>query len=164
MPNWFYRCKDGKWIACGMFLRQRFVWREFCEVLDVSQLTNDRRFEDDQGRNRHNRELIAALDSAFARQDRSYWESALRQKGYWVSVVNSVEDLMDDPQVLANNYLARSPADLTTVRYPFSFENLEFPPPKDAPSFGQDTDSVLADIAGYSVEEIMNLKIAGAVW
>jgi len=60
-----YRCKDDKWIACGMFLSQRLVRNEFCEVLGVPRLANDKRFEDDQGRNRHNRELILELESAF---------------------------------------------------------------------------------------------------
>jgi len=159
-----YRCKDDKWIACGMFLSQRFVWSEFCEVLGVPQLANDERFEDDQGRNRYNRELILALDSAFAKQDRSYWEKVLRQKGYWISVVNNVEDLINDPQVSANNYLVRSANGLTTVRFPFNFSDLEIATPKDAPSFGQDTESVLTDVAGYSAEDIMDLKVAGAVW
>jgi formyl-CoA transferase len=89
-----YRCKDDKWIACGMFLSQRFVWSEFCETMGVPQLANDVRFEDDQGRNRYNRELILELDSAFSQQDRSYWERVLRQKGYWISVVNNMEDLI----------------------------------------------------------------------
>jgi formyl-CoA transferase len=159
-----YRCKDDKWIACGMFLSQRFVWSEFCEVLGVPQLANDEGFEDDQGRNRHNRELIIELESAFAKQDRSYWEKVLRQKGYWVSVVNNVEDLINDPQVLANNYLVRSASGLTTVRFPFNFADLEIPIPTDAPSFGSDTESVLADVAGYSMEDIINLKASGAVW
>ena len=147
-----------------MFLSQRFVWSEFCEVLGVPQLANDERFEDDQGRNRYNRELILALDSAFAKQDRSYWEKVLRQKGYWISVVNNVEDLINDPQVSANNYLVRSANGLTTVRFPFNFSDLEIATPKDAPSFGQDTESVLTDVAGYSAEDIMDLKVAGAVW
>ena len=159
-----YRCKDDKWIACGMFLSQRFVWSEFCEVLGVPQLANDERFGDDQRRNQCNRELILELDMAFAKQDRSYWERALRQKGYWVSVVNNVEDLINDPQVLANNYLVRSASGLTTVSFPFSFTDLTIPTPKDAPSFGRDTDSVLTDIAGYTIEDIMDLKGTGAVW
>jgi crotonobetainyl-CoA:carnitine CoA-transferase CaiB-like acyl-CoA transferase len=159
-----YRCKDDKWIACGMFLSQRFVWSEFCEVLGVPQLANDERFEDDQGRNRYNRELILALDSAFATQDRSYWEKVLQQKGYWISVVNNMEDLINDPQVSENNYLVRSAGGLTTVRFPFGFAGLEIPTPKDAPSFGHDTESVLADVAGYSIQDIIDLKVAGAVW
>lgn len=159
-----YRCKDDKWIACGMFLSQRFVWSEFCEVLGMPQLANDERFEDDQGRNRHNRELILELDSAFLRRDRAYWERALRQKGYWVSVVNNVEDLINDPQVSANNYLTRSAAGLTTVSFPFTFAEREFPTPQDAPPFGRDTDSVLTDIAEYTIEEITDLRVTGAVW
>jgi formyl-CoA transferase len=159
-----YRCKDDKWIACGMFLSQRFIWSEFCDLLGAPQLAEDERFRDDQGRNRHNHELILELESAFAKKDRSYWEAVLRQKGYWVSVVNNMEDLINDPQVSANNYLVRSAGGLTTVRFPFTFADLEMPIPKDAPSFGHDTDVILADIAGYRTEDIIDLKVAGAVW
>ena len=35
---------------------------------------------------------------------------------------------------------------------------------RQAPPFGRDTDAVLSELAGYSIEEIINLKVAGAVW
>jgi crotonobetainyl-CoA:carnitine CoA-transferase CaiB-like acyl-CoA transferase len=66
--------------------------------------------------------------------------------------------------VSANDYLVRSAGGLTTVRFPFNFAGLEIPTPKDAPLFGRDTESVLADVAGYSIEDIIDLKAAGAVW
>ncbi len=159
-----YRCRDGKWIACGMFLSQRFVWKEFCEVMGAPQLATDSRFQDDHGRGQNNQELIAALDVAFEKQDRARWESIFREKGYWVSVVNDIKDLMNDTQVLANQYLVRSDYGLTTVSYPFSLQGVPLPTPRDAPPFGRDTDAVLSELAGYSIEEIINLKVAGAVW
>jgi crotonobetainyl-CoA:carnitine CoA-transferase CaiB-like acyl-CoA transferase len=159
-----YRCRDGKWIACGMFLSQRFVWKEFCEAMGAPQLATDRRFQDDYGRSQNNQELIAALDVAFEKQERAHWESIFREKGYWVSVVNDIKDLINDTQVLANEYLVRSDDGLTTVSYPFSLQDVPLPTPRDAPPFGRDTDAVLSELAGYSIEEIINLKVAGAVW
>jgi crotonobetainyl-CoA:carnitine CoA-transferase CaiB-like acyl-CoA transferase len=159
-----YRCADEKWIACGMFLSQRFIWKEFCEILEIPQLAEDPRFLDDVARNRHNRELISFLDLAFARRPRSHWESAFREKGYWFSVVNDIQDLTKDPQVSANEYLVTSANGLTTVNYPFGLQNVQLPKPKDAPPFGRDTDAVLEELAGYTKEEIISLKTEGAVW
>jgi crotonobetainyl-CoA:carnitine CoA-transferase CaiB-like acyl-CoA transferase len=158
-----YRCKDEKWIACGMFLSHRFIWSEFCGVMGVPQLASDDRFQDDARRSHHSRELIAALDVAFALHDRAHWEKAFREKGYWMSVVNDMEDLVNDPQVAANRFIARSESGLKTVNYPFNLQDMQMPAPRDAPPFGRDTDAVLAEAAGYTAEEIVDLKVSGAV-
>ena len=159
-----YRCSDGKWIACGMFLSQRFVWKEFCELMRIPEAGMNPCYQDDAGRNQHNRELISLLDAAFARRPRSEWENAFRAKGYWSSVINDLPDLTSDPQVLANDYLSSSESGLKTVSYPFSLQGTVLPKPKDAPTFGRDTDAVLEELAGYTKEQILQLKTEGAVW
>jgi len=159
-----YRCRDGKWLACGMFLAERFVWEEFCVAIELPQLAADPRFQTDAGRIQNNRELVARLDEAFAKHPRTHWEKVFREHGYWASVVNSIEDLPEDPQVVANRYITADDAGLKTVSFPFSFIDHSPIPPRRAPGFGDDTDQVLKELAEVSAEELIDLKVSGVIW
>jgi crotonobetainyl-CoA:carnitine CoA-transferase CaiB-like acyl-CoA transferase len=72
--------------------------------------------------------------------------------------------LVDDPQVKANNYLVNiTDADgneRQLVANPVQFDE-QPPPTKRAPQFAEHTDAILRAI-GRSEEEILQLKIDGA--
>ena len=158
-----YRCGDGQWIACGMAVAQRF-WSEFCRVLGLEKLEHDPRFRGDTARAANRQELIALLDRAFAAQPRAHWERIFREKGFWFSVVNHINDLPADPQVMSNEYLVELESGLKTVAAPFSLEKTPVPLRKGAPALSQHTEEILQHIGGYSMEEILNLKEKGIVW
>src|SRR5229473_8567053 len=50
-----YRCADGQWIACGLFVTQRF-WPEFCAVMGLTEREHDPRFASDEKRAAHRKE------------------------------------------------------------------------------------------------------------
>ena len=52
-------------------------------------------------------ECVAILDAAFASKTRDEWLRILKQDAgdYIFTIVNSVDDLPNDPQVLANGYV-----------------------------------------------------------
>ena len=157
-----YRCADGRWIACGLFVAPRF-WSDFCQVMGLTDIEHDPRFSSDEKRAEHRRELIARIEGAFATQPRDHWERIFREKGFWFSVVNRVSDLPDDPQVAANDYLMELDNGLKTVSAPFSLEKT--PPLRNgAPDFSQHTDEILEQVCGYSPEEIVALKEKGVAW
>jgi crotonobetainyl-CoA:carnitine CoA-transferase CaiB-like acyl-CoA transferase len=158
-----YRCADGQWIACGMAVAQRF-WPDFCAVLGLPELADDPRFAKDKQRAANRAELIAILDTAFARQPRTHWEGLFREKGFWFAVANRVSDLAADPQVIANHYLVELDSGLTTVAFPFTLEKTPVPPPHGAPSFGEHTDEILQRLCGYTAEEILALKEKNVAW
>ena len=159
-----YRCADDKWLACGMFMSERFNWQEFCTVMGFApSVCADARFTTDEGRASHNRELIAALNRAFAARPREYWVSVFRQKGYWFSIINDLEGLLGDAQVAANDYLTASPSGFRTVAGPFDLTAVTRGAPLDAPAIGRDTAQVLGDIAGYTVAEIESLQSIGVI-
>lgn len=159
-----YRCADGQWIACGLFVSQRFSWPEFCTVMGLAELAHDPRFTSDDQRAAHRRELITLLDRAFATQPRAQWEKVFRERGFWFSVVNRISDLPTDPQVTANDYLVELDTGLKAVSYPFELEKTRVPRKKGAPGFSQHTEEVLQKVCGYTMEEIITLKEKGVVW
>jgi crotonobetainyl-CoA:carnitine CoA-transferase CaiB-like acyl-CoA transferase len=87
----------------------------------------------------------------------------LRQGGDFIfCAVQSVNDLPDDPQVRANDYVI----DFQHPRYgetrvlgiPVRLSQTPGAVRMPAPEFGQHTEEVLTDLLGYSWEQIARLK------
>jgi crotonobetainyl-CoA:carnitine CoA-transferase CaiB-like acyl-CoA transferase len=79
--------------------------------------------------------------------------------------VQAVEELLDDPQVLANDYLGEVHLDgggeYRLPRVPVQFD--EAPPPlRRAPEHGEHTESVLLDL-GYTWDDIAALQQVAAI-
>jgi crotonobetainyl-CoA:carnitine CoA-transferase CaiB-like acyl-CoA transferase len=157
-----YRCADDKWICLGMIQADRY-WADFCRVLDRSELATDERFVNLRVRDVNAGAAIEILDGIFAGKSRAEWLRILRAGGDFIFTgVNSVDDLPDDPQVRANQYIVdfdhpqfgtiqvlgmpvRLGATPGSVRLP-------------APEFGQHTEEILGELLGYSWEQIAALR------
>ena len=105
-PLWnHYRCADGEWLALSMLQADRY-WARFCEVLGITWAASDERFASMLARMGNAGECVALLDETFATKPRDEWLRLLAAGGdFIVSVVNSVDQLPDDPQVKANGYV-----------------------------------------------------------
>jgi len=157
-----YRCKDDKWIAFAMAQADRW-WADFVRVLGCPELAEDERFSSMMSRGMNAAELIGIFDEVFATRTRDEWMRAFTDGGDFIfTVVNSVSELPDDPQVRANGLIA-------AVEHPVHgmVEMLNLPiglsatPPRiagAAPEFGQHTEQVLVDELGYSWERVAELK------
>jgi crotonobetainyl-CoA:carnitine CoA-transferase CaiB-like acyl-CoA transferase len=79
--------------------------------------------------------------------------------------VQTAEELLDDPQVLANGYLrdveSASGTTFRMVPSPIQFDE-EPPDLTRAPEHGEHTDQVLEEL-GLDMDAILDLKIKGAV-
>jgi len=162
-PLWnHYRCGDGLWLALSMLQPDRY-WERFCAVLEIPEAAADARFKSMLDRMMNAGECIALLDQVFARRPRAEWIRRLAEGGDFIySVINSVDDLPDDPQMQANGYVTafQHPAFGPTqvvglpVRLSETPGSIRLP----APEFGQHTEEVLTEVLGYSWEEIGRLR------
>lgn len=157
-----YKCGDGKWIALGIFLSDRW-WHDICEAMNLPEVEHDPRFAEDRQRAAHRKELIAILDRAFASQPREEWERRFRERGIVSSVINRYSDLASDPQVQANEYLVTRDDGIKGVTLPFELQGVQFPL-QGPPEFSGHTEEVLQQVCGYSMDELLQLKAEGAVW
>lgn len=154
-----YECSDG-WIAIAAL--QSPQWPAIAKAVGLEHLLDDERFKS-FGSVQRNAEAFRPLFAEHLRAHSvEHWWQALRGCGAWVSKVNTVADLAKDENVLANEYLVTY--DDGFVGPPVPFEVDGFRGVRGlAAEYGQHTDEVLAEL-GFSEDEILDLKVAEAIW
>jgi len=159
-----YGTADGRFLTFVMLESDRF-WPEFVRTIGAPELADDERFNTHAKRTQNNVEACAALADAIKKKTLAEWEEILKDfDGAWAKVQHPIE-VVSDPQVVANDYIADlkdwkgTPFKLVSVPVQFNEE------PGDvsrAPQHGEHTDEVMQEV-GYSMEEIIELKISGAI-
>ena len=99
-----YRTKDGRHIQL-MFLQGDRYWPEFCRVVGRDDLIDDPRFADLAARRANAEAFVAELDSIFARHTLAEWKELLAKLDAPWAPVQSVQEVIEDPQVVANGYV-----------------------------------------------------------
>lgn len=150
---------DGRHIQL-VFLESDRYWGPLCDVIERPDLRDDPRFVDHHARDANRIACVAALDEVFAGRTYEEWKQLLRQLDAPWSPVQSIEELLTDPQVLANDYIGEVVVEggptyrLPTV--PVQFD--ERPPAlRPAPEHGEHTEAILLEL-GYAWEDIIRLK------
>jgi crotonobetainyl-CoA:carnitine CoA-transferase CaiB-like acyl-CoA transferase len=167
-PLWnHYKCGDGKWIVLGMLQADRY-WPSICKGLGIEHLQKDPRFENMDRRRENCEELISIMDKIFSTESSAEWMKRLKEAGDVVcSSVQTISDLVDDPQAWANEYLVecnhRILGPMKFMGIPVQFSKTPGQIKCDAPEFGQHTEEVLIEVGNYSWEEIAVLKEKEAI-
>jgi CoA:oxalate CoA-transferase len=167
-PLWnHYRCADDKWISLAMLQPDRY-WKNFCEVVGKVELTEDSRFADVKTRGKNSAALVAIFDEVFATRPRHEWMRILKGRGDFIyTIVNSVTDLPDDPQVRANDYVVDydHPAlgNLTLLGMPVKLSATPGEPRGHAPELGEHTELLLTEMLGYSWDDVARLREANVI-
>jgi crotonobetainyl-CoA:carnitine CoA-transferase CaiB-like acyl-CoA transferase len=164
-----YECADGKWLLFAEIQADRF-WPEFCRALGLGELENDPRFATAMGgRREHATELIEILDKTLASKPRDEWLRFFEELNvpFAYSPVHDYYEVLDDPQVLANEYVVDfdhpAAGRIKVMGYPVRFSKTPAQVMREAPEFGQHTEEVLHEFGGYSWEEIAKLREEGVV-
>jgi crotonobetainyl-CoA:carnitine CoA-transferase CaiB-like acyl-CoA transferase len=159
-----YRTADGRFIALQMLAPDRH-WPEFCRLIGHPQMATDGRFADAAARGANRRACIEWLEEVFAGRDYEGWRSVLAGfAGEWAPV-QQPHELAEDPQVVANGYLASVDAGhgvpVPVVPVPVQFDG-RVGRQSRAPEPGEHTEEVLLD-HGLSWAEIGRLKEQGVI-
>lgn len=155
-----FQCRDGLWII-GVHHPEEKYWEPFCHAVERIDLLTDARFDTREKRLANCRELVAIFDREIARRDRDQWMPIFRAHGLMFSPVQRLEEVLSDPQALANRYVVQCDhPDHGSIRipgYPVHFEGLSPGTRRPAPAIGQHTDAILAEL-GYSEAQIARLR------
>ena len=159
-----YKTKDDRHISL-VFLQADRYWRPFCDVIDRPDLRDDPRFVDIASRKANSDALIAALDAEFASRTFEEWKQLLSGLDAPWAPVQAVRELIDDPQVRANGYVADVESG-SGVRYRLPNVPVQFDgKPAElnrAPEHGEHTELVLTEI-GYDWDDIAALQSAKVI-
>ncbi|MBA7689455.1 Cinnamoyl-CoA:phenyllactate CoA-transferase [subsurface metagenome] len=162
-PLWnYYPVKDGKWLTLGMLQSDRY-WPTVCKGLGIEHLEKDPRFESAAKRYENCEELIAIMDEIFVTKSASGWMKTLKEAGDIVCTpVQTISDLINDPQVLANDYIIDRGHEVLgpvkVIGIPIQFSKTPGAVKCEAPELGQHTEEVLIEVGDYSWEEIAELR------
>jgi crotonobetainyl-CoA:carnitine CoA-transferase CaiB-like acyl-CoA transferase len=148
-----------------MLESERF-WPGFCRAMGLEALERDPRFDTHAHRRENAPELIRILDERFATRTRAEWGQRLDAEGCIWAPVQTLDEVLHDPQVHANGFVAtlRHPSgeSFSVVTAPMKFRRTPAHPRGPAPALGQHTEEALLEV-GYTWEEILTLKEHGAI-
>jgi len=84
------------------------LFRRLCDVLGLAALALDPRFSTNPERTRNHAALAVQIESALIRGSVAQWLDRLIDAGVPCSPINSIDQTLNDPQVLARNMVAYS--------------------------------------------------------
>ena len=158
-PYRTFKCRDGQWVFIAG-ANDRF-WQRLAPALGLPQMVEDPRFAKNIERVKNRRELEAALEEAISKQDREPLLKLLDEAGVPATPVNTVAQVMDDPQTAARAMIQRVVhprlGEIPVVGTPVKFSRMKAGVRTPAPQQGEHTDQVLAEY-GYSSADIAALR------
>ena len=159
-PYQDFTASDGEFMTAANNDDQ---FRRLCEATDNPELSDDPRFSDNAKRVENRTELANILNSKLSSKPISHWMTVLQEAGLTVTPINTIEDVLKDPQAEARNsiwkvqhsslgeidllgsalqHLSRTPAE----------------PQGHPPLLGEHTYEVLETVLGMSKDEIKGLS------
>jgi crotonobetainyl-CoA:carnitine CoA-transferase CaiB-like acyl-CoA transferase len=141
-----YRCRDGKYLAVLPYWDNH--WLSFCELSGRPELAADPRFIDMATRLKNINESYRVTGEIIAERSRDEWLEILGNTKVPTMVVNSLDDLIDDPHLVGTGFwqefdhpsegrLRMSSPPMNFSRTPASIRALQ-------PRLGQNTREVLS--------------------
>ena len=140
-----YRTKDDRFIALILLQSDKF-WTDFVTRLGVPDMATDERFVDSAARSQNGEACVALLDEAFGSRTLAEVTEAFDGfEGVW-SPFQTLDELYDDVQVIANGYLPTMTAgngeEVQLVASPAQFDEVAVTVER-APEHGEHTELLL---------------------
>lgn len=159
-----YRSGDGRWFWL-LGLQGDRHWPDLVRAVERPELLDDPRFANIRIRREHHEACVATLDAIFATRPMAHWAMALDRAGMWWAPVQTVSEMIDDPQARASGAFVPTQVPEGTVDMvasPAGFAGTPAAPPAMAPELGQHTEEILLEL-GYGWEQIAGLRDTGAI-
>ena len=164
VPYQTFKCRDG-YFALGIGNDNQ--WRQFCEKAGRMDWADDTRFRTNADRVKNRTELIPLLDELFVLDEISHWLSILEPIGVPCGPINSIDQILDDPQVRSRemviDVLHASAGIVSMVASPLKIPTappvIRLPPPM----LGEHTDEILHDLLRLDGETLQDLRSAQVI-
>jgi crotonobetainyl-CoA:carnitine CoA-transferase CaiB-like acyl-CoA transferase len=159
-----YKTKDGRFISLILLQSDKF-WADLVTRLGLPDMVTDERFVDSAARAQNAEACIVRLDEAFGSMTLAELTEAFDGfEGVWATY-QTLDELYEDPQVIANGYLPSMTAgngqEVQLVASPAQFDETAITVER-APEHGEHTELLLMDL-GYDWDQIAAMKESGAI-
>ncbi len=162
----YYKCADDRWLIMTLPPFDRY-WPILCQAVEHPELEKDAKFDTFDKRLNNSAQLVVVLDQIFAMRPRDEWLKILAQYDLPHAPVHRLTELKDDPQIMENDYIVdfEHPrlGKIKIPGYPVQFSESWAGTTNCAPELGEHTEAVLAEIGGYSQQEITELSAEGVI-
>ncbi|MEO0612501.1 MAG: CaiB/BaiF CoA-transferase family protein [Pseudomonadota bacterium] len=167
-PYQAFKAADG-WFIVGAANQSN--WLRLLEAIDAQSLQHDDRFKDNPSRVANLDALTDTLSKLFRKHPKVYWIERLEEAGVPTGPINSVAEMLNDPQTLSREMVVETEHStlgvVKTMATPIRFSRTPSKVDCASPVLGENTVDVLKNL-GYSNERIQhciekNVVIDGAV-
>ena len=163
-PRGAYQTKDG---YLAVHVPDNIIWKRFCEVMERSDLIDDKRSATSPARAQNHGFLDPIIGEFMATMTRDEAVGKFNAHGVPVAPVYTAEDVFADPHIEARGMLMPiDDPEVGTYRFartaPMLEENAELPR-NPAPALGQHTREILEELLDYSSSEVDALRDHGVV-
>jgi crotonobetainyl-CoA:carnitine CoA-transferase CaiB-like acyl-CoA transferase len=158
-----YRTKDDRFLSL-MLLQPDRHWRDLAGALGREDLLQDERFATGAALLQHAAELVDILEPLLASRTLAEWREAFLGHRFPWAPFAQVPELLDDPQVVANGYIAEVEHDAGNFRLPAGAVQFDEQPAtlSRGPEQGEHTETVLLEL-GLDWDDIGTLKETGVI-
>ncbi len=160
-----FMCGDGQEVV--VTANTEPMWVSLCRVLGLDDLPADPRFADNTLRLQNKHALWDMLERAFGTKASAQWLPLLVDAGIPSARVNTVDQALADPQVIARDMVTTAHA-ADGRQLPITGDPVKFPAHGERafsmpPRLGEHTRTLLAQRLGLTDDEIANLVTRGVV-
>jgi len=159
-----YRTKDDQYLALLPYWDNH--WKTFCELSDRPELVDDERFNSMRSRLKNINESYQITGQIIAQRTRAQWIELLGDTNVPMMVVNSLDDLIDDPQLTESGFWHEmdhpTEGRLRMSGPPINFSKTPASIRSVPPLLGEHSVEVLKEI-GMSKEAIEDMLAGGSV-
>ncbi|NLA37613.1 MAG: CoA transferase [Actinobacteria bacterium] len=158
----FYVTADDRHVLF-MASEQEF-WKNFCEGVGRPELFDRWPGSQYGDHAKGNRELQAILKDVFLTKTAAEWIHFGDEHNTPIAPVNTPKTIAEDPQFQARfEWMPADEVGAEMLGTPLKFADVDMPRMTKAPTVGQHTDAVLADVLGFDAARIAELRERGVV-
>ena len=140
---------------------------KFCAVASHPEIATDPRFVKNMGRVTHRAELVPMLESIMMTRTKAEWLSALEAAKVPCGAINNLAEVFADPHVQSRQMVTpwSHPLEpnLRLVSSPIKLSETPVRTDLPPPMLGQHTDEVLAEVLGYSAEQLAHMRASQVI-
>lgn len=140
VPYQAFETADGH---CIIAVGNNGQFEDFCQVLGIAETAHDSRFNNNHQRVINRDALTAIIQSVMITASSQHWLDLCSEKNVPAGPINSIEEALNDPQVIARKMRVDFGDDIEVIGNPIKFSRTPISYSSKPPKLGEHTSSTL---------------------